>query len=404
MKFLKYAFFIGSFGISGASSFFGHVGVLSDFSIKQKERANFGGITTHLGYEFDHKGVVFGLGLYAGAGIFGDKVKLPNSKIDPKIENNKVVEDLRDTTQQKELYGNQYGDLSDLYLRYITGDLNIWAGRFNATVMQDDWVDAYAQGAMFKYGKDKAYAWGLWANRYTSYGASSNIKASHLAAYRPFTFAPGNKQLFSLGFSKSDKYYSLRPTINYYYNDNGDIFQASLSGSLKLGEGSPNTSITTARVVLQNRFLLTNERMALFWLDQELILKSFLKVGGGYMNASGVGQIYAPNDKSRFYSHKLSTPTNYHALSTFYKGGASVNYLFGGLQSDRFSFDVIKASGSFDELSVIGSVTAIKGADGKVGAKGVARSASSFFALKFGAGFIQSGEKKNAIVFTDMSF
>ncbi|MDU7693435.1 MAG: hypothetical protein E7K04_04255 [Helicobacter sp.] len=417
-KFLSVAVVLSGTLMSAESSIFGHFGLVYDQGLSGGNKngvdgnklARFGGVTTHLGYDLTAKNIGFGIGIYAGAGFSGTKVQV--------TKRNEAGEDVvgtDSTTAQTEmedqgriLYGKQYGDLSDLYIRYDTGDLRLQGGRFDSEFIESDWLNTHVQGLGAFYNDKRFGAWGLWANDYTSYGYSANIEASELAAYRPFSVPKnfGKKQIFAGGVNLMlSKSVTVKPFVNYYSNEKSDIFQAGGSAIFTFGDRGPNKSTTALRAIFQSRFNETKNRTLLFWADQEFVVQDLLKLGGGFVQGGlGGGRIFTPNDYSRFYAHKFITPTSYNQNTQFFHGATNLIYIFGGVENEFVDIDLLVAKGTFSEFSAIASWKIVDKPS---------KFTKDNFLMKLGIGFVnhnykdkdnQNGVKNNVFAFAKMSF
>ncbi|MCE3036415.1 hypothetical protein LW135_01020 [Helicobacter sp. faydin-H20] len=369
---------------------FGHIGGVYDQGLSNKnipegytKKGAFGGATGHLGVDVGFGSIHIGAGAYSGVSIYKTK-GMPNR------------------------YGSDYVDLSDLYLKYDSGMLQIAVGRFNNEFLGTDWLTAYTQGVGFKYQSRSIGVWATWMNDFTTYGYAPGRMASELASWGKFpssfkSFDIGKRDIIAGGVNVNFGFLTIDPFVHYYRYPYDGKLQAGAKLGLIFGEdGSAFQSKTSLRYMWQNILGVKNDDSMLFWGDQEFVFGGIFKLGGGYFATTKSG-ISTVNNMTRFYGATFFTPySGINGTESYFNYKTNTWYAFTGVKSQFFDLDVLYADGDYSEFSAIASVTIFD-----VKTKG----SLNGIALKVGGGYVSNGFSKkrnlslsNVVGFVKLSY
>lgn len=365
---------------SAGVELFGHLGALYDQGFGNSNDNGYAGFTGHLGVDIGNSEFGFGVGAWGGTKLWSSG----------------------GNNYGKTMYGTDYIDLSDLYIRY-TGGFNFYAGRFNGDFLGADWIDNYVQGVSASFDTRHFGVWLTWANDWTTYGVLPGRIGSELAAYSRFpssfnNFDIGSRDVFAAGMRFDLGFLQIDPFFHYWLNNNvytqsSDIIQAGAKLGLIFGSDMGVKSITSARFMWQNWHTNT----FLFWIDEELRFNDTFKFGAGWYIIGNNGSIMTMADHSRFYGRYTTYSTN---GSSYFTSGTNAWYVFGGVEHNRFKLDVLYADGDYHEFSAVFSVR-------------VFNLKCSFMreglGLDVGAGYVNNGftqptQTHNGIVFAKLVF
>lgn len=388
---------------------FGHIGgffnqglgegnKVYDFKDDSNKKAGYAGITGQLGIDVGFGNLHIGASGWGAFPVYGS----PSKSAGYDGVNTDKNYGFRE-------YNADYGDLSDLYVKY-DGNIQLALGRFDNSFLNSDWLTAHTQGVAAKWDAKNFGVWATWINDYSTFGYQPNRFGSELSSFRQYKssfnhFGFGN-DLFAGGVNIDLDWLKIDPFVHYWiggfgynYDSNGNVngsnpmIQAGTKVALEFGNDMSVKSITTGRFLWQNILNANNDDTYLIWGDEELRFKNIVKVGAGWFGVGKNNGIFAMNDNTRFYGWRYLTGNN----SNYYFGRAESSwYAFAGIDTDIINFDVLYANGDYNEFSAIVSWNVFK--------------TKNDLALQIGGGYVSNGfqskerQQNNVVAFAKFSF
>lgn len=358
---------------------FGGLGVKND---KGKEvQAAYGNVSARVGIELGlGKNISIGLGGW-GAYPFYD------------ISQNDFI--------TKRAFPN-YADVSDAYFKYDGGRLSFVLGRFDIgqfflgvdgkNYTGVDWIYGNVQGGALNVDGGAISLWAYWRNSQLGAGQAYNRMGYELSSFDTYQHQKGKKgELVSGGVDiKFGEMFKVSPFVSYLTDTNtsvdhskntkgvDDILNAGAKAQLDLGSGNVQSK-TTLRAVYSMTNLTGKADTAsgmTFWIDEELRLNEWLKLGAGYVSNDKDSYILNYGDRARFYGYRGGMSGAGVGASLGY---GDTWYIFGGVESKRVALDVLYSGGDYEEISAVGSLTLWQGSD------------KMYF--KVGAGYVGTGKQ-----------
>ena len=358
---------------------FGGLGVNND---KGKEvQAAYGNVSARVGIELGlGKNISIGLGGW-GAYPFYD------------ISQNDFI--------TKRAFPN-YADVSDAYFKYDGGRLSFVLGRFDIgqfflgvdgkNYTGVDWIYGNVQGGALNVDGGAISLWAYWRNSQLGAGQAYNRMGYELSSFDTYQHQKGKKgELVSGGVDiKFGEMFKVSPFVSYLTDTNtsvdhskntkgvDDILNAGAKAQLDLGSGNVQSK-TTLRAVYSMTNLTGKADTAsgmTFWIDEELRLNEWLKLGAGYVSNEKDSYILNYGDRARFYGYRGGMSGAGVGASLGY---GDTWYIFGGVESKRVALDVLYSGGDYEEISAVGSLTLWQGSD------------KMYF--KVGAGYVGTGKQ-----------
>ncbi|WP_110581728.1 hypothetical protein [Helicobacter cinaedi] len=358
---------------------FGGLGVKND---KGKEvQAAYGNVSARVGIELGlGKNISIGLGGW-GAYPFYD------------ISQNDFI--------TKRAFPN-YADVSDAYFKYDGGRLSFVLGRFDIgqfflgvdgkNYTGVDWIYGNVQGGALNVDGGAISLWAYWRNSQLGAGQAYNRMGYELSSFDTYQHQKGKKgELVSGGVDiKFGEMFKVSPFVSYLTDTNtsvdyskntkgvDDILNAGAKAQLDLGSGNVQSK-TTLRAVYSMTNLTGKADTAsgmTFWIDEELRLNEWLKLGAGYVSNDKDSYILNYGDRARFYGYRGGMSGAGVGASLGY---GDTWYIFGGIESKRVALDVLYSGGDYEEISAVGSLTLWQGSD------------KMYF--KVGAGYVGTGKQ-----------
>lgn len=389
---------------------FGGLGVNND---KGKEvQAAYGNVSTRVGIELGlGKNISIGLGGW-GAYPFYD------------ISQNDFI--------TKRAFPN-YADVSDAYFKYDGGRLSFVLGRFDIgqfflgvdgkNYTGVDWIYGNVQGGALNVDGGAISLWAYWRNSQLGAGQAYNRMGYELSSFDTYQHQKGKKgELVSGGVDiKFGEMFKVSPFVSYLTDTNtsvdhskntkgvDDILNAGAKAQLDLGSGNVQSK-TTLRAVYSMTNLTGKADTAsgmTFWIDEELRLNEWLKLGAGYVSNDKDSYILNYGDRARFYGYRGGMSGAGVGASLGY---GDTWYIFGGIESKRVALDVLYSGGDYDEISVVGSLTLWQGSDKmyfKVGAGYVGTRKGGAAGTTIGGAIVDSWNGKwqnSALAFAKFGF
>ncbi|BAM32199.1 hypothetical protein HW260_05350 [Helicobacter cinaedi] len=358
---------------------FGGLGTLNDKG-KEVQKA-YGNVSARVGIELGlGKNVSIGLGGW-GAYPFYD------------ISQNDFI--------TKSAFPN-YADVSDAYFRYDGGRLSFVLGRFDIgqfflgvdgkNYTGVDWIYGNVQGGALNVDGGAISLWAYWRNSQLGAGQAYNRMGYELSSFDTYQHQKGKKgELVSGGVDiKFGEMFKVSPFVSYLTDTNtsvdyskntkgvDDILNAGAKAQLDLGSGNVQSK-TTLRAVYSMTNLTGKADTAsgmTFWIDEELRLNEWLKLGAGYVSNDKDSYILNYGDRARFYGYRGGMSGAGVGASLGY---GDTWYIFGGIESKRVALDVLYSGGDYEEISAVGSLTLWQGSD------------KMYF--KVGAGYVGTGKQ-----------
>lgn len=358
---------------------FGGLGVNND---KGKEvQAAYGNVSARVGIELGlGKNISIGLGGW-GAYPFYD------------ISQNDFI--------TKRAFPN-YADVSDAYFKYDGGRLSFVLGRFDIgqfflgvdgkNYTGVDWIYGNVQGGALNVDGGAISLWAYWRNSQLGAGQAYNRMGYELSSFDTYQHQKGKKgELVSGGVDiKFGEMFKVSPFVSYLTDTNtsvdhskntkgvDDILNAGAKAQLDIGSGNVQSK-TTLRAVYSMTNLTGKADTAsgmTFWIDEELRLNEWLKLGAGYVSNDKDSYILNYGDRARFYGYRGGMSGAGVGASLGY---GDTWYIFGGVESKRVALDVLYSGGDYEEISAVGSLTLWQGSD------------KMYF--KVGAGYVGTGKQ-----------
>lgn len=389
---------------------FGGLGVNND---KGKEvQAAYGNVSARVGIELGlGKNISIGLGGW-GAYPFYD------------ISQNDFI--------TKRAFPN-YADVSDAYFKYDGGRLSFVLGRFDIgqfflgvdgkNYTGVDWIYGNVQGGALNVDGGAISLWAYWRNSQLGAGQAYNRMGYELSSFDTYQHQKGKKgELVSGGVDiKFGEMFKVSPFVSYLTDTNtsvdhgkntkgvDDILNAGAKAQLDLGSGNVQSK-TTLRAVYSMTNLTGKADTAsgmTFWIDEELRLNEWLKLGAGYVSNDKDSYILNYGDRARFYGYRGGMSGAGVGASLGY---GDTWYIFGGIESKRVALDVLYSGGDYEEISAVGSLTLWQGSDKmyfKVGAGYVGTRKGGVAGTTIGGAIVDSWNGKwqnSALAFAKFGF
>ena len=313
-----------------------------------------------------------------------------------------------------------YADVSDAYFRYDGGRLSFVLGRFDIgqfylgvdgkNYTGVDWIYGNVQGGALNVDGGAISLWAYWRNSQLGAGQAYNRMGYELSSFDTYQHQKGKVgELASGGLDiKFGEMFKVSPFVSYLTDTNTqvgthDILNAGAKAQLDIGSGNVQSK-TTLRAVYSMTNLMGKADTAngmTFWIDEELRLNEWLKLGAGYVSNDKDSHILNYGDRARFYGYRGGMSG---AGVGSFLGYGDTWYIFGGIESKRAALDVLYSGGDYEEISAVGSLTLWQGSDKmyfKVGAGYVGTQANTTTFV----GHIPNGEwQHSALAFAKFGF
>lgn len=288
-----------------------------------------------------------------------------------------------------------YADVSDAYFRYDGGRLSFVLGRFDIgqfflgidgkNYTGVDWIYGNVQGGALNVDGGAVSLWAYWRNSQLGAGQAYNRMGYELSSFDTYQHQKDKVgELASGGVDiKFGEMFKISPFVSYltdYGNVAGthDALNAGAKAQLDIGSGSVQSK-TILRAVYGMDNLVGDGKSTngmTFWIDEELRLNEWLKLGAGYISNGKNSHLLNYGDRSRFYGYRGGMRGAGVGTSLGY---GDTWYVFGGVESKRLALDVLYSGGDYEEISAVGSIVLWQGSD------------KMYF--KVGAGYVGTGKQ-----------
>lgn len=272
-----------------------------------------------------------------------------------------------------------YADVSDAYFRYDGGRLSFVLGRFDIgqfflgidgkNYTGVDWIYGNVQGGALNVDGGAVSLWAYWRNSQLGAGQAYNRMGYELSSFDTYQHQKGKVgELASGGVDiKFGEVFKVSPFVSYLTDTNTqvgthDVLNAGAKAQLDIGSGNVQSK-TILRAVYGMDNLVGDGKSTngmTFWIDEELRLNEWLKLGAGYISNGKNSHLLNYGDRARFYGYRGGMRGAGVGTSLGY---GDTWYIFGGVESKRLALDVLYSGGDYEEISAVGSIVLWQGSD-----------------------------------------